>query len=141
MERHAGCRTKYLLVKDKKKTTTKKQNAAIKFSSLNLFLTHLFDKLLATGEQTLSGDGRLTQRALPGRLQQLGGLLGDHGDPRGLRFVVDVSVGRAVRDDDQPVFLCGRRPRQWQKLNIATTAFAQFAACVCVCVCFLIPNT
>lgn len=41
--------------------------------------------------------------------------------------MVDVSVGRTVWDDDQPVFLCGRRLRQLQYMNIAMTIFAQFA--------------
>lgn len=64
-----------------KKSACKKKPAPIKFGSLNLFPTRLLDKLLVRGEQELSGGGCLTQRALPGRLQQLGGLLGDHGDP------------------------------------------------------------
>lgn len=76
----------------------------------------------------LCGGGRLTKRALPGRLQQLGGLLGDHGDPWGLRFMIDVPVGRAVWDDDQAVFLRwtqesfvsrSKRTLQWQ--NTATS--------------------
>lgn len=73
--RYPNCWTTYLLVKKQ----TKK--GPIKFGSLNLFPTRLLDKPLVTGEQAVSGGGRLTQRALPGRLQQLGGLLGDHGDP------------------------------------------------------------
>lgn len=47
----------------------------------------------------------LTQRTLSCRLQHLGGLLGDHCDPWAVGLMVDVSVRRPVRDDDQPVFL------------------------------------
>lgn len=52
---------------------------------------------------------RLTQRTVSCWLQDLRGLLGNQGDPRGKRGVIDVSVGCSIWDDDQPVFLRGNR--------------------------------
>ncbi len=48
---------------------------------------------------------RLTQRSVSRWLQHLRCLLCDHSDAWGKRLVADVTVGRILWYDDQPVFL------------------------------------